>query len=169
MLIGGCLADLSALIVAAVLALLAATLLRQFGQLGPRGQWLDVFALLPQWKFFGQQRVDAGAIPFADWHLLARRGDDGGSEVLCWDERPALRALWDPGGAARFAVYEHVLALGRGSAGAEITTSLAYLVVLRHCFDHLPGAEPLQFAVSTTHGRDNPAVQIAFLSAWHLP
>lgn len=158
------------LVLALVVALLAAGALRQFGQLTQRGLLLDAFAILPQWKFFGQSRIDEQAGLFEDYHLLARHDQGPWCEVLCWGERGLLSAFWNSGDLARMTVAEQVIELGRH--GQQSTTSLAYLIVLSHCLDRLgPDAGesgPVQFAIVSTRGRTEAAPELAYLSAWHV-
>lgn len=146
--------------------LLAAGVVRQFGRLSQRGLLLDTLGILPQWKFFGQSRVAAPEGVFDDFHLLARRDAEAWCEVLCWGERSLLSALWNPSDLARLTVAEPVVELGRH--GQQATTSLPYLIVLRHCLDRLGEGSPVQFAVVSTRGRGQDAPRLAFLSAWHV-
>lgn len=157
----------------AVVALLLTGLLRQFGQIGPRGQLLDRLALMPQWKFFGQIEIETKERLFDDIHLVARSESGDWEDVLRWGERPVLSAIWNPGGLSRFAIAEQVFALADGAKQGRIEelTSLAYLTTLRHCLDHMPvgQSEAIQFAVLTTRGRGQQVPQVVFLSAWHCP
>lgn len=154
------------LVLALVVLLLAAGALRQFGRLTQRGLLLDTFAILPQWKFFGQSQIDARENLFDDYHLLARQDRGPWCEVLCWGERSLLGTLWNPGDLARLTLAEQVIELGRH--GQQATTSLAYLTVLRHCLDRLGEGAPVQFAIVATRGRDGAAPELAYLSAWHV-
>jgi hypothetical protein len=158
---------LAELVLALVVALLAAGVLRQFGQISPRGVLLDTLALLPQWKFFGQREIAGEVGEFDDYHLLARRGTGAWQEVLCWRERGLLSALWDPAGPSRLALAEQVVRLGSGETASM--TALPYLIVLRHCIDRLTpdDGEAVQFAVAVTRGRSEQEPKLAFLSAWH--
>jgi hypothetical protein len=155
------------MVLALVVLLFAAGALRQFGLIGPRGIVLDALALLPQWKFFGQQEVAGEVGEFDDNHLLARRADGPWQEVLCWQERGLLSALWDPAGPSRLILAEQVVVLGSGQPVAM--NAQPYLIVLRHCLDRLPAGEgeAVQFAVAVTRGRTGQEPKLAFLSAWH--
>jgi hypothetical protein len=156
---------LAELVLALIVGLFAAGVVRQFGQLSQRALLLDSLGILPQWKFFGQSRVAREEGEFDDYHLLARQGTGGWQEVLCFKERTLLSALWNPGDLAKLTLAEPVVELGRH--GQQAMTSLPYLIVLRHCLDRQGEGEAVQFAVVTTRGRGEQEPQLAFLSAWH--
>lgn len=162
-----------------VSALLIIGLIRQFAVSSRFWLTLDRLGIVPQWKFFAQARAASDPSRFDDMHLLARF-DDGGdipgpwSELLWWETRPLLSALWNPHDRSRSAIGEcmDLLAITETSPGtAARPTALAYLTVLRHCLDSARGGpdELLQFAIVLTRGRTDRPLALRFLSAWHCP
>jgi hypothetical protein len=161
----------------AVAALLVGTVLRQAGQAGPRGQLLSAIAILPQWKFFGESRLRAHEDAHDDLHLVAR---DWMGEHLVGPWQPALspserqwtHTFWNPSLRPDGMLFSFAddLAGRDPSAQERVTTSLAYLVLLRHCLDAAPpssGARARQFAIVRTRGRGQRELSVAFLSHWH--
>jgi len=169
---------LGAIAIAAVGALLAATVLRQAGRLGPRGRLLSAIAVLPQWKFFGESRLRVRDDAYDDLHLVAR--DWVGGEVIePW--RPVLspadrrwtHAVFNPPRRADgmlLSFADDLAARPDAAANERVTTSLAYLVLLRHCLDastRSSDAKARQFAIIRTSGRGERVLSVAFLSRWH--
>jgi hypothetical protein len=170
---------LSLLSLVGVVLLLLAGLDRQFRTLGPRGRLLDQLVILPQWKFFGQQRIGTDPHYFDDLCLLARISPDQGEvgawrEILWWEDRPISHSFWNPSLRSRTAIAEamHYLTITEPHDEQRVPpTALAYLTVLRHCLDCLPPDDDMtaQFAIAATRGRENRSVFLRFLSAWHTP
>ncbi len=168
----------AALIFAGVAVLLTASTLQQFRQLGPRGQWLDTLALLPQWKFFAQAAVAQDPAWSDDWHLLARiaetgsAGQAGAWQPVLWPEdRRWWQAIWNPHERSRAHLLAYAERLSQADAAELVDpTGLAYLTVLRACFRAvaLSDGHMLQFAVVATRGREARAVRLRFLSLWHI-
>lgn len=160
-----------------VSVLLVWTLSRQFAVLGRRGQALDALGIVPQWKFFAQQRIDGDPVVFVDLHLLVRTATGAAAPgpwqvLLHWHDRPLRHALWNPRQAGRSMIGEYATQLAKsttGSTGALPPTALAYLTVLRFCLDRTALDHPavLQFAVAVTLGRGNRDPQLRFVSGWH--
>lgn len=170
---------LSWLTLTAVAVLLLMGLIWQFKILGPRGRRLDSLTILPQWKFFGQSRIATDPACFDDLCLLARTSGDEETpgtwqKILGWEDRPLLSALWNSS-LHRRAIDEavqHLATTGECDEAGVEPTSLAYLTVLRYCFDHLPiqrqdEAAALQFGIATTRGREAQNISLKLLSAWH--
>lgn len=168
---------LSYLALAVVAALLAIGLAGQFTVLGRRGLLLDRLAIVPQWKFFGQNIIATDPGWSDDHHLLARSspavGNPGPWTELDWcDDRPLMQALWNPRARGREELaerIEHLVRVQRCNSGPLPQESLAYLTVLRHCLDRLalPPGHALQFAVAVTRGRRDRSLALGPLSAWH--
>jgi hypothetical protein len=167
-----------AVAIAAVAVLLAATAVRQQGRLGPRTRLLDALAIVPQWKFFGDTRLGAREGALDDLHLVARDWM-GGDRVGAWLPvlSPGCRrwshALWNPSLRPELMLLsfaDDLAARPDATASGRVTTSLAYLVLLRECLDgapRSPDARGRQFAIVRTRGRDPRSLAIAFVSAWH--
>lgn len=153
------------LALALVAGLLGLGLVRQFAVSGPRWLLLDRLALVPQWKFFGQVAIGRDEAWCDDLHLLARRGA-GEWRALVWrPERRWAEALWNPHARSRDALAAQLALLA--TAKDVPPTALAYLTVLKHCADALPGDAPLQFAVAATRGRGDRPLALRFLSGRH--
>lgn len=153
------------LTLALVAALLALSVARQFAVSGPRWLLLDRLALVPQWKFFGQVAIGQDKAWCDDLHLLARRGE-GAWQALVWcPERRWGEALWNPHARSRDALALRLALLA--TASDVPPTALAYLTVLKHCLDTLPGEAPLQFAIAATRGRGERGLALRFLSHRH--
>jgi hypothetical protein len=161
-----------------VAALLAATAAIQLRPLGPRGQLLNALALLPQWRFFSESRLRLRDDAHDDLHLVARDWLGGEAPgpwrpVLSPPERRWTQAIWNPSlrPDVMLASFADDLAAHPGEAQSErVTTSLAYLVLLRHCLDATPceaDAQARQFAIVRTRGRHGRQLSIAFVSLWH--
>lgn len=166
------------LAIAGVAILLLASLVQQFRTLGPRARWLDALALVPQWKFFGQDAVGLDPAWSDDWHVLARIAAAGGKDrpgpwqkVLGPIERSFWHFAWNPHrhSQAHLLAYAEQLAWAR-SADAVEPTGLAYLTLLRACFATVPlgEGESLQFAVVATRGRGERPLALHYLSPWHV-
>jgi hypothetical protein len=167
------------LVLALVCGLLAWGLTRQFAVTGRRGAILDRFAIVPQWKFFAQQRIDGNPETFADLHLLARTASGVTApgpwrDLLHWTDRPWHQAVWNPHRHSRTMIGYQALLLveGEDRAGGEgrlPPTALAYLTVLRFALEQVRPQDDavVKFAVATTLGRGRRDPQLRFLSAWH--
>ena len=168
----------SALTLACIGLLLLGGLWRQCIRLGPRGRHFDRFAILPQWRFFGQTELAQRDDTFDDVHLLTRSAD--GNRVLgAWHEimgpgeRTWRDAVWRPAARADQEIEDYCDQLTRHPVGddpAIVQSSLAYLVVLRRCLGSQVAEvrdQSLQFAVVTTRGRDERSLELRFLSEWH--
>lgn len=151
---------------AVVSLLLAITLLRQFAVSGNGWALADHLTLAPQWKFFGQSRIDQQDHWGEDLHLLARRADGAWQEVYWEHERRLGETLWNPRVRSRSAL---VVLLDVLVHDADLPpTALAYLSVLTHVAQALPSdPRPLQFAVAATFGRGERGLALRFLSHWH--
>jgi hypothetical protein len=164
--------------IATVAVLLAATALRQVGQVGPRGRLLDAMAVLPQWKFFGQSHFGVRQDVLDDLHLVARDWT-GAAGVGPWrpvfspPERRWTQAIFGPPRRADgmlLSFADDLAARRDAMTNGRVTTSLAYLVLLRHCLDALPrsaDAQARQFAIVRTRGRGQRELSIPFVSHWH--
>lgn len=152
---------------------------RQFVVSGAAGLALDHLAIVPQWKFFAQQRIDRDPEAFDDFQLLVRtaRGKlppGAWCAVVHYGERPLRHGFWNPHRYSRSLIAQHAILLARVESEAAFAVqpnSLAYLTVLRFCLDRTamePGIA-LQFAVVQTSGRTGRNPRIGFLSAWHCP
>jgi hypothetical protein len=157
---------LSTGVLVAVVLLLAAGALRQFGQLSSRGVLLDALALLPQWKFFAQREVGDDAAAFDDFHLLVRGGPDLEWEPLLWSgERRWYEVLWNP---QQFARTMFCMAMEEVAAKPDAQpTAKASLILARFALAQHPA--PLQLAIATTRGRGRRAPQLVWLSPWYKP
>jgi hypothetical protein len=168
---------LSRLVLATVTLMLLLGVWRQWVRLGRRGLLLDHLAVLPQWRFFGQSEIAWRKDSFDDYHLLARLGTVGGAagpwQELLWNaERRWLDAVWNGQPRSMMVIQEHAERLCRtpdNGAAPYIQTSLAYLVVLRHCLDACPPKQgtAMQFALVATRGRGERLLEARFISAWH--
>jgi hypothetical protein len=169
---------LAKLVLAGVAILLFASLVQQFRQVGPRGRWIDALAVVPQWKFFGQDTVGLNPAWSDDWHVLARiapLGDVATPEpwrpVLGPAERTAWHFVWNPHNRSRAQILAFAERIGQTGAGnLPDPTGLAYLSLLRACFEAVPIGEGcvVQFAIVATRGRDERPVDLRFLSLWHV-
>jgi hypothetical protein len=163
---------------AGVAILLTAAVVQQFRQIGPRGHLLDRLALVPQWKFFGQDAVGRDPAWLDDWHVLARlAAKDDATPPGPWLPvlSPAVRTgwhwVWNPHSRSRAQLLIQAESLGHADRERPAEpTALAYLALLRACFEVVqPGENQLlQFAVVATRGRDQRPVFLRFLSRWHV-
>lgn len=163
----------------AVCLLLGWTLQRQFVVSSAASAGLDHLALVPQWKFFAQAKIDGNAEFFDDLHVLARIASETGEpndwvELLYYGERPWWHTLWNPHRYSRSLIAEHALMLTLTEDEPDHAASpsaLTYLTVLRFVLDRtvLGPGEMLQFAIATTSGRVRRELRIRFLSSWHCP
>lgn len=169
----------SNLTLAVVALFLLLSLVRQFEMLGAIGVLLDRLAILPQWKFFGQSYIAKDLSCFDDMCLLARISPDQGDlgpwqNVLWWEDQPIHRGFWNPALRSRSAMCEAMTLLATTEVGEKTSippTALAYLTILRHCYNSLIPNDgvALQFAIAKTRGRQGRSVSLKFLSAWHSP
>lgn len=138
---------------------------------------LDHLAIVPQWKFFAQQKIDGNPEAFGDFHLLVRtaRGEVEPGEwhdLLYYGERRLRHALWNPRYGSRSLIMQNAVMLTWAEAESErapLPSALSYLTVLRFCLDRtfLEPGEVLQFGVAITCGRAAREPRLRFLSAWH--
>lgn len=169
---------LAKLVLAGVTILLFASLVQQFRQVGPRGRWIDALAVVPQWKFFGQDAVGLDPAWLDDWHVLARIAPLGEGvipepwrPVLSPTERTAWQFIWNPHNRSRAQLLAFAERIGQAGAGEmPDPTGLAYLSLLRACFEAVPirGGHALQFAIVATRGRVERPIDLRFLSLWHV-
>lgn len=162
-----------------VAILLIASLVQQFRMLGPRGRWLDALALVPQWKFFGQDAVGRDPAWSDDWYLVARvapqqnEGQPGPwQNVLGPAERTWWHFAWNPQIRSQAQLLVNAELIARAETMGQVEpTSLAYLSALRACFEAVAPIEDevLQFAVVATRGRDGRTMALQYLSPWHAP
>jgi hypothetical protein len=169
---------LAKLVLAGVSMLLLASLLQQFRQVGPRGRWIDALTLVPQWKFFGQDAVGLDPAWSDDWQVLARIAPLGEATmpepwlpVLSPATRTGWHFAWNPHSRSRALLLAYAERLGQaGVDEPPDPTGLAYLSLLRACFEAAPLGEhfALQFAIVATRGRQERPVDLRFLSLWHV-
>lgn len=169
---------LAKLALAGVTILLFASLVQQFRRVGPRGRWLDALAVVPQWKFFGQDAVGLDPAWADDWHVIARIAPLGEAAmpepwwpVLSPATRTGWHFAWNPHIRSRAQLLAYAERLGQASMGAPPDhTGLAYLSLLRACFESVPIREghALQFAIIATRGRHERPIDLRFLSLWHV-
>lgn len=162
-----------------VAILLMASLVQQFRVVGPRGFWLDALALVPQWKFFGQNAVGTDPGWSDDWYVLARvapqhsEGQPGPwQSVIGPTERTWWHFAWNPHRRSRAQLLASAERIAQtATSGPPEPTSLAYLSVLRACFEAVPPgpAEVLQFAIVATRGGKGRTMALRYLSLWHVP
>ena len=162
-----------------VCILLFVGLCQQFRVLSGKALLLNDLAIVPQWKFFGQSGIGNDVSVFDDLHLLVRVGKPDGepepwSEIALWTLWSPWKTLWNPHLKSEGAIAEHALTLlvsERHADNKAQPTALCYLAVLRHCFDHikLDPQQALQFAITTSRGREERLVNVDVLSAWHHP
>ncbi|MFM5949984.1 MAG: hypothetical protein ACKOPM_12295 [Novosphingobium sp.] len=162
-----------------VCLLLGWTLLRQFVVSSAAAMVLDHLAIVPQWKFFAQTRIDGNSEAFDDFHLLARTAPGDGKsgdwvELLHYGERPWWHAVWNPRRYSRSLIVQHAVMLTLAEEEPEHaarSTALSYLTVLRFTLDRtMPHAgAAVQFAIATTDGRVGREPKVRFVSAWHCP
>lgn len=169
---------LARLTLAGVSILLLASLVQQFRQVGPRGRWIDALAVVPQWKFFGQDAVSLNPAWSDDWHVLARIAPLGEATmpepwrpVLSPAERTGWHFAWNPHNRSRALLLAYAERLGQsGVDEPSDPTGLGYLSLLRACFEAVPAGEGfvLQFAIVATRGRHERPADLRFLSQWHV-
>jgi hypothetical protein len=165
-------------VLAGVSLLLVASVFQQFRQVGPKGAFLDSLALVPQWKFFGQDVVGGDPAWADDWHVLARVAPIGGvaapgpwQQVLAPSVRQWWHFIWNPHDRSNALLLAYAEELGREDADiSREPTGLAYLALLRACFKAvLPtDDQAVQFALVATRGRHNRTVALHYLSHWHV-
>jgi hypothetical protein len=165
------------MVLGAVTLMLMLGVWRQFVQVGHRGELLDRFAALPQWRFFGQSEISSRQDKFDDHHLLVRVATVGGQpgswrEIIWSDERRWLHAVWSGQARSKGEILEHVALLCRNTESENqtaIASSMSYLVVLRYCLDERPlkPGMAIQFAVVSTRGRGNRQPETRLISRWH--
>lgn len=170
--------QLAQIVLAAVVILLAASVLQQFRTVGPKGHLLDALALVPQWKFFAQDAVGLDPDWSDDWHVLARVAAIGdATRPTPWQPviAPAVRSgwhfIWNPVGRSQAQLLAYAEMLGRAHPAEPINpVGLAYLTLLRACFDVVSPDrdQALQFAVVATRGRHERPVFLRYLSLWHV-
>ena len=160
-----------------VVAMLILSAWRQFNLLGPRGQIADSLGILPQWKFFALSSIETREDHFDDYHLLVRVADAkcevGSWRAIFWsEERIWFHILWNPQLNAQAGIQIRMMNIvnsGDAATTENYQTSLAYLTLLRYCFDHalLNHGHAIQFAIVTSRGCDARPVSVRYLSAWH--
>jgi len=169
---------LARLALAGVAILLLASLVQQFRRAGPSRRWIDALAVVPQWKFFGQDAVSLNPAWSDDWNVVARIAPLGEAavpeawqSVLSPAERTGWHFAWNPRNRSRAQLLAYAERLGMsGLDEPPEPTGLAYLSLLRVCFEAVPIGEgfALQFAVVATRGRGERPVDLRFLSLWHV-
>ena len=160
-----------------VCVLLGWGVVRQFMVVKAATMALDHLAIVPQWKFFAQQKIDGNPEAFDDFHLLVRTGRADAEpgewhDLLYYGERRLRHALWNPRHGSRSLIMHHgALLTWTEPERAAQPSALSYLTVLRFCLDRtaLEPGEVLQFAVAITCGRTARNPRLRFLSAWHCP
>lgn len=156
---------------------LAATVWAQFRPV-TRGRYLlDLFALMPEWRFYAQRSISTAVDIARDPHLVIRDRDEGGRtsgwRSLLWPpERRLVHALWNPRRRIDEAILSIAEDLGVATAKGSapmVQQSIGYLVLLRTAMEApFPvGTGDRQFAVVEAIGRDRRDIRIMFLSAWH--
>lgn len=170
--------QLSCFVLAGVTILLTASVLQQFRTVGPRGRLFDALALVPQWKFFGQDAVGFDPAWSDDWHVLARVAAIGDETrptpwqpIIAPTVRTGWHFIWNPYGRSQAQLLAYAEQLGRADPAEPINPAgLAYLALLRACFDVISPAndQALQFVVVATRGRHERPIFLRYLSLWHL-
>lgn len=152
---------------------LIATLAYQYKPFAKRLIKIDPFQLLPRWTFFAPNPS------IRDAHLLVRY-ELSDQSLGRWHTVPfagprrPLDCVWNPNKRARKVLSDATQSLkvmrARKWSHANLQCTLPYLLLLRYCWarsERPDDAVSYQYAIVETSNRENRAIWLAFVSAFH--